>query len=195
MAAALADRFGEARLAAPELAHQAAIGFGFLERREIGALQILDQRDLDHLGIAEAADEDRDLVQPDALRRAPAPLAGDQLVLGGLPAHRRPHRAHQQRLHDPLAADRLRQPLQLLLGEMAARLERRGTDRLDRHRADAARADAARLGRKLRPGLAEQRRETASERRALAARPALRAAALRGRSSAISSLMPPPRAA
>src|SRR4051794_12405079 len=174
MAAALADRIGEACLTAPELAHQAAIGLGFFERREIGALQILDQRDLDHLGIAEAPDKDRNLVQPDALRRPPAALAGDQLVLRAFLRAAILHRAHQKRLHDPLAADRLRQPLQLLLGEVTARLERRGTDRLDRHRADAARADAARLGRKLCAGLAEQRRETASERRAPAARPALR---------------------
>ena len=81
VAAALADRFGEARLAAAEFARQAAIGFGLLERRQILALQVLDQRDLERLGIAERAARRPAPRAAPALRRPPAPLAGDQLEI------------------------------------------------------------------------------------------------------------------
>ena len=88
MAAALADRLGDARLGAAEFPHQPAIGLGLFERRQILALQIFDERDLQRLDIGELADDDRHLVQPDALRRAPAALAGDQLECAA--ASRRP---------------------------------------------------------------------------------------------------------
>jgi hypothetical protein len=135
----MTSRPGEARLAAAEFAHQPAVGLGLFQCRQIGALQILDQRDLENPGIAEVADNDRDLVQPDALRRAPAPFAGDQFVFGVAVPFGPLYRAHQQRLHDALAANQLRQPLQFVVDEMTARLERRGSDRLDWHGADTAR--------------------------------------------------------
>ena len=52
MAAALADGFGEARLGAAEFGQQPLVGLGLFERRQILALQILDERDFERLDIA-----------------------------------------------------------------------------------------------------------------------------------------------
>ena len=95
-------------------------------------------------------------MQPDPLRRSPAPLAGDQLEI----LRRVGDRPHQERLDDALLADRLREAVEFGLGEMAARLKRRGPDRLDRHR-----ARAAEVAPDARATLAEQRREAAPEGR------------------------------
>ena len=79
MAAALADRLGDIALAMPEFLHQAAVGLRLLERCQILPLEILDERDLQDLGIAKRPDDDRHLVQSGTLRRSPAPFAGNQL--------------------------------------------------------------------------------------------------------------------
>ena len=50
------------------------------ERRQVLALQVLDQRQLHHLGVVGLAQDDRQLAQPDLHRRVVAPLAGDDLV-------------------------------------------------------------------------------------------------------------------
>src|SRR5712691_388181 len=140
MTAAFADGFGDAGLAVAKFTREAAIGLGLFERREVFTLQVFDQRDFERFRIAELAADDRDLVQPNPLRGAPAPLAGDQLEI------RRPvgARPHQERLDDALLADRLREPVEFGLGEHSARLKRRGPDRLDRHRTRAARIAARR---------------------------------------------------
>ena len=63
-----------------EVGHQPAITLRLVDRREIGALQVLDQGELQRVEIVEAAHDDRHLVQLRLLRRAPAALAGDDLV-------------------------------------------------------------------------------------------------------------------
>jgi hypothetical protein len=60
--------------------HKPLICFGFLDRIQILALDILDERDLERLDIIEFANDDRDLVKLRPLRRPPAPLAGDDLI-------------------------------------------------------------------------------------------------------------------
>ena len=162
MAAALADRLGQSSLAAPEFLHQPAIGFRLFQRRQILTLQILDEGDFQRLGVGQWPDHYRHFVQPRPLRCPPAPLPGDQLEIGARPVHGVLGRPHQQGLDDALVADRLGEPFQLLLAEMAARLKRRRADRLDRHR-----AGAAEIGKRPCSGLAEQRRETAPERGSL----------------------------
>src|SRR5215471_9362611 len=167
MAAALADRLGDIALAPPEFLHEPAVGLGLLERRQILALQVFDQRDLQHLGIAERTNDDRDLVQPGALRRAPAPLAGNQLEFGARIAgivDEVVDRTHQQRLHDPLLADRLHEPIELGFRKTPPRLEWRRADCLDRH--GARRPWPAQYAR---AALAEQCRQAAPELRSLRA--------------------------
>ena len=66
--------------------------------------------------------DDRNLVQAGALRRAPAPLAGDDLEVIGLAAHG----AHHDRLHDAALADRVGQLVELGVGEVAPRVARIG---------------------------------------------------------------------
>ena len=105
MAAALAERLGEIGLAAAEFAHQPAVGLGFFQRRQILALQVFDEGDFQRLQIAERPDDDRHPVQPGALRRAPAPLAGNQLEIGSRITDRVLDRPHQQGLDDALFAD------------------------------------------------------------------------------------------
>jgi hypothetical protein len=142
MAAALADCLGDLSLAVPELLHQAAVGLRLLERGQILALQILDERDLQDLGIAKRPDDDRHFVQSGALRRAPPPLAGDQLEfrsggagIGDEIIDQIVDRPHQERLDDPLLADRLHKTVEFGFDKAPPRLERRRTDCLDRDRA------------------------------------------------------------
>ena len=52
----------------------------FLDRIQILALNVLDQRGGKHPVVGNVAHHDRNLEQTGALRRAPAALAGDDLV-------------------------------------------------------------------------------------------------------------------
>src|ERR1700733_5603768 len=154
MAAAFAQGLGEVRLSAAKFLRQSPIGLSFFERCQIFALEVLDQRDLQHLGIAENADQHRHLVQPGALRRAPAPLTGDQLERRASLVDR----PHEQRLQDPLLAHRLRQRLEFGLIEMTAWLKHAGPDQFDSDLAHPRAVADASLG------LAEECRETPPER-------------------------------
>ena len=79
MAARFVDEPAELLLGVAVVVDQALIGLCFLDRVEVLALDILDQRDLERLLVAEIADDGGDFVQPRPLRRAPAPFAGDDL--------------------------------------------------------------------------------------------------------------------
>ena len=125
-----------------ELVGQPAVGMGLLQRRKVGALQVLDQRQLERLLVGELAHDDRHLVLAGPLRRPPAPLAGDDLVARCSAAGR----ADQQRLQDAALADRLRQRLQLGLVEPAARLQGRRAQELDRHALRAGGRSSRRVG-------------------------------------------------
>ena len=77
------------------------------------------------------ADDRRDAVQPRPLRRAPAPLAGDDLIagVGG---------AQQDRLQHAALGDRFGELGQRFLVEMLPRLVRVGPDPRDLDLANAA---------------------------------------------------------
>ena len=65
----------------PEVLDQLLVGGRLLERVEVVALEVLDERLLERGRVVGVADERGDRLQPDPARRAPAALAGDQLVL------------------------------------------------------------------------------------------------------------------
>jgi hypothetical protein len=84
VAAALAYDLGDGVLAMVELCCKRLIAHRLFERIEIGALHILDDRELQRLAIVHIELHDRHHMQAGALRRPPAPLAGDDLVgIGG----------------------------------------------------------------------------------------------------------------
>ena len=53
---------------------------GLFEGAEVLALDVLDEGDLDDLGVVHLADDDRELPQPDLDGRLVAPLAGHDLI-------------------------------------------------------------------------------------------------------------------
>src|SRR5437868_6264864 len=105
MAAAFADGLSDIALAMPELLYQTAVGLRLLERCQILPLEVLDERDLQDLGIAKRPDDDRHLVQSGTLRRSPAPFARSPTppLMPPLPAARGRHRnsAAASRSRDP----------------------------------------------------------------------------------------------
>ncbi len=119
----LAQPPGEVLVGIAAARGQALQRLGLFERRQVLALEVLDQRDLEHLGIVDVADDGRQFAQADLDRRLIAPLAGDDLEpLAAL--------ADDQRLDDALLGDRGHQ-----LREVAhhlPRLVRVGIDLLDR---------------------------------------------------------------
>jgi hypothetical protein len=165
---ALAHGVGNLVLGLVEVVDQPAIALRLVDRRQVGALQVLDQSKLQGVEIVEAAHDDRYLVQLRLLRCPPAPFAGDDLV----GVRHAAHRAHQDRLQQAVLAHRIDQHVELL--EVGARLvlagaqmrgrhghrramggPRRGSDRRDDGSGDVivaeqgaeAAAEAARLGR------------------------------------------------
>jgi hypothetical protein len=94
-------------------------------------------------------------VQTRALRRAPAALAGDDLVIVGAA------RAHHDRLNDAALADRVGELGEFRVGEQLARIARIGAHVFDRHLALAARGALA--GLRFHTDVAHQRCETASQ--------------------------------
>ncbi len=114
--ATLADALPDGLMRQAEALAQAAVRLGLFDGVEIGALQILDQGELQHLLVAvDLAHHDRHLGQAGALRRAPATLAGDDHEALAV-------RRHDQRLHDALDADRLRELRQAGVVEVGSRL-------------------------------------------------------------------------
>ena len=78
---------------------QARHGLSFFERPQVLALNVLDERNLDNLGVVDFPDHDRELPKPDAHGRLVAALTGDDLI----PAAALPD---NQRLDDALLGDR-----------------------------------------------------------------------------------------
>ena len=121
--AALADFLRDILLPQAEFLGQPREGQRFFDRVQVLALQVLDERELQHLLVGRRADNGRRLQQADLARRAPAALPGDELILAiPLP--------HDERLDDAVLADGIDQLLQLLAAELRARLERRGDDEI-----------------------------------------------------------------
>ena len=63
-----------------ELVDELAVGARRLDRVEVLALEVLDERELELLAIGELADDRRDALQAGEPRGADAALAGDELV-------------------------------------------------------------------------------------------------------------------
>src|SRR5919106_2985540 len=106
---------GKLLLAELGFSHQLAVAARLLYRIEVRAMEVLDQGALERSGLVGFDDHDGNLVQPRALGRTQAPLAGHQLVapLGG---------PHQDRLQDADLSDGRGEVFQLGLVERPARL-------------------------------------------------------------------------
>src|SRR5689334_18170431 len=119
MAPALADDTGKLFLRVRKAIDQFLIPGGLLDWIEIAPLHIFDDGDLERLGIAELANNHRHIVQLRALRCAPAPLAGNNLVAvvasGG---------PHEDWLQHALFRNRFSQAGKFFLVEMAPGLKR-----------------------------------------------------------------------
>ena len=114
-----------------EFLHQLAVTSGFFHRVQVGALDVLDNRDLENLGVIEVAQKNRNLVKFGNLRGPPAAFARNDLELALLAGGR----AHDQRLNDALFIDRRREILERVLVETAARLIGVGMDLFDGNKA------------------------------------------------------------
>ena len=92
------DRIGDLLLGQPELGFQAVECERFLERVEIFALDVFDQRHCAGRPVVNIAHQYRHGFQSGPLCSAPAALPGNQLItITG-------SRPHDQRLHQPLSA-------------------------------------------------------------------------------------------
>ncbi len=128
--AVLANRVGDLLLRELEVVGKPAIGLRFFNRIQILTLNVLDQRGGEQAIVRNVAYDDRHLEQSRALRRAPAALAGDDLVaVVGL--------AHDDGLNDAVGSDRSREIVDLRVVDAHARLEFVGTQeiRIDLERA------------------------------------------------------------
>jgi len=78
---------------------------GLVERRQVLALEVLDDRDLERRVVVDLLDEGRDRRVARDLRRPPAALTGDEVELVGA------ERPDEDGLEDAMLADRGRQLL------------------------------------------------------------------------------------
>jgi hypothetical protein len=78
--AALADDARKVLLRVVVALDQELVPLPLLDRVQILALHVLDDGDLDRFLIAQCTDDDRNVVKIGELGRAPAALAGDDLV-------------------------------------------------------------------------------------------------------------------
>ncbi|CAH1662878.1 hypothetical protein BOSEA31B_12454 [Hyphomicrobiales bacterium] len=129
MATALADDACKIVLRIVELGNQPLVAGCLFDRIEIRALHVLDDGDLQRLAIIGFDENDRDIVQLGALRRPPAPLAGDDLI--GIDHAR--NRADDDRLQNAAFANRIRQLVEILLDEAASRIAGARAQELDRN--------------------------------------------------------------
>ena len=116
--AAAADPARQLLFGQAELLDQGGAGARLLDRVEVLADHVLDQRRLQALGFGLVADDRRHLLQPGLLGGAPAALAGDQLVAAVGEG------ADEQRLDDAAGLDRGGQGGQRLRVEVGPRLVR-----------------------------------------------------------------------
>ena len=134
--AALADFGGDFLLRELKLLGQLRVAVRFFDGVEIFALEIFDERQFEHRAVVGLADDDGHFRQLQQLRGAPAAFAGNQFKITVA-------FAHDERLHDALFADGIGQFAQRFGGKILARLERAGTNAVERHALHAF----ARVGR------------------------------------------------
>src|SRR6267378_1602801 len=76
--AAFANLRGNFFLLELKLLDQLSIALGFLDRIEILALEVFDERQLEDIAVVRLAHDDGHLRQPEQLRRAPPPFTRDE---------------------------------------------------------------------------------------------------------------------
>jgi hypothetical protein len=121
-----ADAPAELLARQPELLDEQRAGARLLDRREVLARHVLDQRELERRGVVLRAHERGHGVEAGELRGAPTAFAGDQLVGAA------GERAHEDRLQDAALAQRAGQREQARLVEVLAGLMRARPDQVDR---------------------------------------------------------------
>jgi hypothetical protein len=137
------DRFRRLLVGELEFLEQPLERRGFLERAQVLALDVLDQRDRERGVVVHVAHDARHLGEARELGRAPAALAGDDLVA---PAS---DRAHADRLDQALRADRVGKLLQALRVHPGARLVAARLDVADRDLPELGALIAAEGGRRF----------------------------------------------
>ena len=128
-------------LAEPQILDQRRAGARLVDRVEVLARHVLDQRRLQALRLALVADDRGHRLQAGLPRRPPAALAGDQLVATVA------QRADDQRLDDARVGQRRGQRLDRVGAEARSRLARVATDRLHRQLAQLGLARSGASGR------------------------------------------------
>ena len=118
---ALPDLLRDLFLRQRKFLHQPRVGLGFLDRAQVGALEIFDQRQLEHVAVARLAHDDGQRFESRLARRAPAAFACDQFVLAT-------DQPDDERLDDAPFLDRIDQLGEFLGAERFARLERARDD-------------------------------------------------------------------
>src|SRR3546814_19572127 len=88
MAARLADDAADFFLRVAVIVDETLVSLGLLDGVQVLTLHVFDERDLEGLLVGERAHQPRPLVELRRLRRAPAPLAGNDLAA---PFTRPPH--------------------------------------------------------------------------------------------------------
>ena len=112
---------------------------GELDRIEVLSLDVLDERDLEHLPIGDLTDDRRDGGAAEHFSRPESTLARDDFVAARWP------RPKEERLEKTLLSDRLRELLDLLPRERFSRLMRVRGDRRERDIDDLFAGRRARL--------------------------------------------------
>ena len=118
----LAQTVGHGLLRELEIVHELGDAHGFFDGVEVGALEVLDEREHGAGIVLRLEDARGDGLLADQLEGAEATLAGDDLVAVL-------HLADDDRLHESLGADGIGELLHLGVVEVAARLMGIGDDR------------------------------------------------------------------
>ena len=148
----LADRVGNLLLRQMEIVHEPAIRVRFLDRIQVFALNVLDERDRQQLVFRNVSNDHGNFEETDALRRAPATFAGHDLVAAvDAPDH--------DRLDDAVGPNRARQVIDPLVVDVRARLKLVGPQQVG---VDVERPLGSRDGR-----VGNERAQSSSERRPL----------------------------
>ena len=129
VARASPDALGDSLLGEPELLDELPVGEGLVDRVEIGALDVLDERELELVPIGELAHQGGDALEAGEASRADTSLPGDELVaVDGL--------GHEDGLEDAVLADARAERLEAGVVDAVARLVRvrRGSARAGRRR-------------------------------------------------------------
>jgi hypothetical protein len=118
--ARLAEALGDGVLREVEVAHERGEAEGFVDRIEVRALEVLDEREHGAGSVAGLDDAGGDGLLADELEGAEAAFAGDELVTVL-------HLADNDRLHESFGADRVGELLDLGVVEITAPLAGFGT--------------------------------------------------------------------